>query len=224
MFSIVIDATIIKSLSNVMSTKDVRYYLCGINVGMTSTGKVFMQATNGSIGGRVVLSDGAIVFDGASPLEFDTIIPSQMVKDLSKVKGNVALNFTKPTEGGVWFVQTTANGYNYSMQCINGKFPDMGRVLPYTPIEGIVSAPMLVQPVLLLAFAKFADGILGRKNAGEHNLPLQQVPTGEDYNTNAAFWYAGLVGSDKTKKIQMDALKLIGLESASGVVMPMRLV
>lgn len=220
MLIIKIDALIIKSLAASMPTKDVRYYLNGINVCNAPDNTLALQANNGYIGGRVVLAPSSITTP--IPENFSAIIPAAMVKDLAKVKGPAALTFTKTADK--WSVQAVAAAYNCTMPCVDGAYPDVARVLPYSPIEGIAPCPMLVQPTLLMAFAKFVDGIMGHKSAGEASIPLQQTPMSEGYNTNTAYWYAGLVGTAKTQNNQHAALKKLGLLSASGMVMPMRLV
>ena len=114
MHTITIPSSHIKALLITAAVKDVRYYLSGV----CFTGNRAM-ATDGHRAGIIRMSDC---------VQGEYIVPSELFAALKLgVKGSVSITF-----GDDLAVTCSYNGLTTSGKCIEGKYPDMARVLPRT--------------------------------------------------------------------------------------------
>lgn len=145
------------------ATKDVRYYLCGVNVVRDNRG-TYMQATNGHILGRALI-DG---IRSDSPLS--VTLPIDLITAIKDTKrGDSWLHFT--IEGQK--IEVIDNEKTLVYQAVDGNFPDCDRVIPLvTKTEEI--APAGYNPEYLMAFQKFAEEIKGSKKGAKCHVSILQ--------------------------------------------------
>jgi hypothetical protein len=135
----------LKAMSRFSSTKDIRYYLCGIHVVQNNRG-TYLESTNGHIMGRL------LVDDQPKPQNAVTI-GNDAIKSLigTAKNANEILHFT--IEGFKIHV-ITPNG-EHTFQAIDGTFPDCDRVLPLVLKDEDI-APACFNPEYVMAFHQAA--------------------------------------------------------------------
>lgn len=141
--TIMIDSNTIKALELFAGKADVRYYLNGINVEATDATTVRLSATNGHIAAihRIAELHDYASEDAVFP--FAGIVPRDAFQG---VKGSVMLSIDTVTG------RYSVNGGDRSGSLIDGKFPDIDRVIP----KSVVLAPAHLNQEYVAAIGKAA--------------------------------------------------------------------
>ena len=133
----------LKAVMLAAAKKDVRYYLNGV---MVRNGE--MAATNGHM--ALLIQSEKIKSDGEYIIDNDTL---KMIVNLYKVvKGDNPVEVKDGTTTGIGRISITP---------VDGKFPDINRVIPQEPSGEIAH----FNAEYLLACQKANEEFLGRKNA-----------------------------------------------------------
>lgn len=106
----------IKAACGMAATKDVRYYLVGVQILVRDDGTVHVRATDGFVAFDDVMPEKSAY----APAEF--IIPLDVAKSISKVKSHV-VEITLSADG-----RYECAGFIFKP--VDGKFPDVDRVMP----------------------------------------------------------------------------------------------
>ena len=112
---ITINTKSLKAACLVAATKGVRYYLNGVQVLVREDGEAFIRATDGTVAFEDIQAHEA-------PGPVDLIIPIDVAKGAAKSKASV-IDLVAVGDG-----QYTLAGYIFKP--IDGKFPDIDRVMP----------------------------------------------------------------------------------------------
>ncbi len=198
MFSLTIPADTLKALAIFAPESDVRYYLNGLCVDLTTAGRVHLVATGGHcmliVGGNADnTKPEGVTLEGDAPAG-RFIVPLDAFKAVKPMGKHIPLALTiepdkiGPDYGGTWSMRgkVTTTG-----RLIEGKFPEWQRVVPRVPEKEL--QPIIGQFNLeyLGQFGKAASLLGCRHPALAHN------------------------GPDKSAIVHMGA-------SAFGIIMPMR--
>jgi hypothetical protein len=153
----------LKALSRFAATKDVRYYLCGVHVVQDQRG-TYLEATDGHMLGRLLLSPGA------KPTA-DIIIGNDAVAKLaaSGKRGEEWLHFTVNGSS----VEVIAGNEKLTFQAVDGRFPDVDRIVP-TVLKDEEVAPAAFNPEYLMAFQDAANDIKGNRRGSKPCVSLLQ--------------------------------------------------
>lgn len=147
----------LKAMSRLAATSDIRYYLNGLHVVQDNRG-TYIEATNGHVLGRLLIDETPI----ANPCS--VIMPLDSVKTLAATgkKGRETVCFTVD---GVKISAISPQGETMIFQAIEGKFPDIDRVVPtLTSDKGL--EPSTYDPEYIAAFYDCANDLRGCKPKG----------------------------------------------------------
>lgn len=121
---------ILKSLSPSMAKNDVRYYLMGIHIKYANDTYTF-ESTDGHIASRITLSkDQAIdhnIVHNERDTEFDIIVRDDQVQDILRgvtKRSHLLLHVCNSD------INFNKNGYSIPHYKLDGRFPDLNRVIP----------------------------------------------------------------------------------------------
>ena len=142
----------LKAINLLSADKDIRYYLNGVHVTATATA-TRLTATDGHALG---IHQSEQQNEGVDFVEM--IIPNDVIKLIKSASKNVD-TVVIDTEDGITGTIGAITGAAVSFKAIDGKFPDVQRVMPKT-ISGETAQ---YQPYLLEKFSK-ASKLLGSKN------------------------------------------------------------
>jgi DNA polymerase-3 subunit beta len=142
----------LKALVLLAAKKDVRYYLCGVNV-------EFSPSVT-----RLVVTDGhklGVYQTGAQNVGNDSlIIPSDVINALPKSGSyDPELTFSKCEGPGAWTITGLPNNGQVTFQQVDGKFPDHQRVCSFKT-DG---SPASYNPAYLMQFLKVQHLLGGSK-------------------------------------------------------------
>jgi hypothetical protein len=153
----------LKAVSRFASTKDIRYYLCGVHVVQDNRG-TYIEATNGHMLGRLLIEN--------SPREAAQVtIPNEAIKTLAGTSknGDEWLHFTID---GIKIHVLTGNN-EYTFQAVDGNFPDCDRVIPLV-LKKEDEAPACFNPEYLMAFQLAAQDIKNSRKGASPSLSILQ--------------------------------------------------
>jgi hypothetical protein len=153
----------LKAMSRFSSTKDIRYYLCGIHIVQNNRG-TYLESTNGHIMGRLLIDD--------EPKPQNALtIGNDAIKSLigTAKNANEILHFTVD---GVKIHVITPTG-EHTFQALDGNFPDCDRVLPLVLKDEDI-APACYNPEYVLAFHQAAQDIKGTKKGANPTVSILQ--------------------------------------------------
>jgi len=142
----------LKSMLNLASKQDIRYYLCGVNV-VYNSGLTRLVATDGHKLGVFNFTPCEDDNNGAGSL----IIPREVIENLPKNKNDPLLVITKEEKQGYWKI--TAAGIQTIFNQIEGTFPDYARVCAFTTN----GEPASYNFEYLMAFLKTQKELKGSK-------------------------------------------------------------
>jgi DNA polymerase III sliding clamp (beta) subunit (PCNA family) len=142
----------LKAVNLLSADKDVRYYLIGVQVTATATA-TRLTATDGHALG---IHQSEQQNEGVDFVEM--IIPNDVIKLIKSASKNVDTVVIE-TADGITGTIGAITGAAVSFKAIDGKFPDVQRVMPQT----LSGEPAQFQPYLLERFSK-ASKLLGSKN------------------------------------------------------------
>jgi len=173
---IVIKTASIKAACLLASTKDIRYYLNGVQILIRDTGKVHVRS-----------SDGHMVFDDLMDEEsrdgmLDIIIPIEAATLIGKSKSQFVA-ITKINE-----TQYECEGRLFKP--IDGKFPDCDRVIPERDSQFDDVAGQQYDAMLLATCLKAMRIATGNSKAF---FRLQNSPCGLMYRENDTYPRCGIV-------------------------------
>jgi len=153
----------LKALNRFSSTKDLRYYLCGIHVVQNNRG-TYLESTNGHMLGRLLIDD-------APREKCSVIIGNDALKTLigTARNANEILHFTID---GVKIHVITPTG-EQTFQALDGAFPDCDRVLPLVLKDDDI-APACYNPEYVLAFHQAAHDIKESKKGATPTVSILQ--------------------------------------------------
>lgn len=125
--SITLDSQLVNAVGQAMAKKDVRYYLNGLNIK-----KIGPQCRIAGTNGHVLLMAGVDcggVESGGSDFEFT--VPRSLVENKAKGK-SVTITWDPPKSAteGAGTVTVTDLGISASAPAIDGRYPDVSRVVP----------------------------------------------------------------------------------------------
>ena len=175
-FEIQIDLQKLTALKLLAGKDDIRYYLNGVCVEATAS-ETRMMSTNGHMAGmariggfegqaNVMGADGFITF----------VVPNDVIEKINWKAGKLAAMATVVIESWevphnpgaelvkqIQCVLQTVDGVRYPFSALDGKFPDIRRVMPWgdRTEQGIGAQ---INAVYLIAFDKFAKLYTGRKS------------------------------------------------------------
>lgn len=151
----------LKALNRFSSTKDIRYYLCGIHIVQNNRG-TYLESTNGHIMGRLLI-------DNTPMPQSSVLIGNDALKALIGTARNSEeiLHFTIE---GVKIHVITPTG-ELTFQALDGTFPDCDRVLPLV-IKDEDIAPAGFNPEYLMAFQQASNDI---KNSKKGAIPTISI-------------------------------------------------
>lgn len=141
----------LKAVNLLSADKDVRYYLNGVHVSATATATRLI-ATDGHALGMFQSDQQNEGVDFVEMIISTDVI--KLLKSASKTVDTVVIE----TQDGLTGTIGAITGAAVSFKAIDGKFPDVQRVIPQT----ISGAPAQYQPYLLEKFSK-ASKLLGSK-------------------------------------------------------------
>ena len=153
----------LKALNRFSSTKDIRYYLCGIHIVQNNRG-TYLESTNGHIVGRLLI-------DNTPMPQSSVLIGNDALKALIGTARNSEeiLHFTIE---GVKIHVITPTG-ELTFQALDGTFPDCDRVLPLV-IKDEDIAPAGFNPEYLMAFQQAAFDIKNSKKGANPTISILQ--------------------------------------------------
>jgi DNA polymerase III beta subunit, central domain len=218
-FTFTLRTEAIKALLLFAAQKDIRPYLVGANV-CTNDGKLYIQATDGH---RAIRMQSTT--PDALPADVSVTIPLTLLKDVITQKGfifvtlaDAPVSAANPKGTAVHIDSTT---YHCTMPAVEGTYPDLEHVLPYTPQAALAACPFKVNPQHLHDAAKAIDTLLGLNYAGTRYPEMLQMPMPDKtYNGNAAFWYSQTSLVDHAGMAAAERMGYNGVLDTAIVIMP----
>lgn len=164
------------------ATKDVRYYLCGVNVVRDNRG-TYMQATNGHMLGRMLI-------DGIKADEpVNVTLPIDLVNAIKDTKrGDSWLHFTVDGQR----IEVIDNEKTLVYQAVDGNFPDCDRVLPLVFKDEDI-APSGFNVDYLMAFQRHAEEIKNCKKGAKPCVSLLQRGNNSGIVNNGVDNFVGVI-------------------------------
>jgi hypothetical protein len=173
----------LKAMSRFMAVKDIRYYLKGLHIVQNNRG-TYIESTNGHMLGRLLIDETPC----AAPAS--VIVPLDAVKTLAATgkKGNETLHFTVD---GVKITVITPDGSSMTVQAIEGRYPDVDRVIP-SDGNSTTTAPSSYNPEYVLAFHECAKD-LGSKSEGSGAFIKQRGTDSGIVSINVEPLFVGII-------------------------------
>jgi len=136
----------LKAAAIISATKDVRYYLNGVHIFRDNEGHIWLEASDGHTAMRAPVMPEFIKSNTQEP--FDIIVPIEVVKMVTKNLDHVVLD-----------VDDLCFSDSIKFKPIDGRYPDMGRVLNQNqmsrnkPAEEFgLSAELVIQVMKAVSF------------------------------------------------------------------------